>query len=226
MRVPVPLPPPRWVLDPASWPDDDAVAVGADLEPATVLGAYRAGAFPMPLDDVAPMVWWSPERRGVLRPDRLHRSRSLRRSIRRLKTRVDTAFERVVAACAAPHRDGAWISEDIRRAYVRLHGLGWAHSVETYDADDHLVGGLYGIAVGGLFAGESMFHLVPDASKVALAALVDLLDDEHVSERVVDVQWCTPHLASLGVEEVPRADYLALLPAVLDLPLPAAFAGS
>ncbi|MBA3719670.1 MAG: leucyl/phenylalanyl-tRNA--protein transferase, partial [Nocardioidaceae bacterium] len=85
---------------------------------------------------------------------------------------------------------------------------------------------LYGIAVGGLFAGESMFHLVPDASKVALAALVDLLDDEHVSERVVDVQWCTPHLASLGVEEVPRADYLALLPAVLDLPLPAAFAGS
>lgn len=226
MRVPVPLPPPRWVLDPASWPDDDAVAVGADLEPATVLSAYCTGAFPMPLDDVAPMVWWSPERRGVLRPGRLHRPRSLRRSARRFETRVDTMFERVVAACADPRREGSWISEDIRRAYVRLHGLGWAHSVETYDAGDRLVGGLYGIAVGGLFAGESMFHHVSNASKVALVALVDLLDDEHAPARLIDVQWRTPHLASLGVEEMPRADYLALLPAVLDLPLPAAFAGS
>lgn len=223
--MPVPLPAPRWGFDPASWPGDDAVAVGADLEPATVVSAYRRGAFPMPLDDVAPMVWWSPQRRGVLHPDRLRVSRSLRASLRRFETRIDTDFEAVVAACADPRRAGAWISEDIRRAYVRLHRLGWAHSVEVYDDGGRLVGGLYGLAVGGLFAGESMFHHARDASKVALAALVDQLRDEQVSRRLVDVQWRTPHLARLGADEIDRADYLARLPAVLDTPLPAAFAG-
>ncbi len=223
--MPVQLPPPRWGFDPALWPPDDAVAVGADLEPATLVSAYRAGAFPMPLDDVGPMVWWSPQRRGVLRPGGLHVSRSLRRSARRYRTRVNTAFEDVLRRCADPRRDGAWISEDIRRAYLRLHALGWAHSVETYDADGRLVGGLYGIAVGGLFAGESMFHHATDASKVALVALVGLLCDEHAERRLMDVQWRTPHLASLGVQEVGRSDYLRLLPALLDAPLPAAFAG-
>ena len=207
------------------WPPDDAVAVGADLEPATLLSAYRSGAFPMPLDDVAPMVWWSPQRRCVLAPSRLHVSRSLRRSMRRFETRIDSAFEQVVVACADPRREGAWISEDIRRAYVRLHSLGWAHSVETYDHSGQLVGGLYGIAVGGLFAGESMFHHATDASKVALAALVKTLGDEYVDQRLVDVQWYTSHLATLGVEELSRAAYLARLQRLLELPLPAAFAG-
>ena len=223
----MPLPPSRWAFDPTAWPADEAVAVGADLEPATLVSAYRAGAFPMPLDDVGPMVWWSPQRRGVLRPRGLYVSRSLRRSLRGYETRVDTAFDDVLRCCADPRRDGAWISEDIRRAYGRLHALGWAHSVETYDADGRLVGGLYGLAVGGLFAGESMFHRARDASKVALVALVGLLSsDGHAQRRLVDVQWRTPHLASLGVEEVDRADYLRLLPTLLEVPLPAAFAGA
>ncbi len=221
--VPVPLPPSRWAFDPARWPGDDAVAVGAELEPATILAAYRCGAFPMPLDDVTPMVWWSPLRRGVLVPQALHVSRSLRRSTRRYEVRVDTAFEQVIDCCADPRRDDAWVNVDIRDAYVRLHHLGWAHSVETFDAGGALVGGLYGLALGGLFAGESMFHHAADASKVALVALVELLRDRYVARRVIDVQWRTPHLATLGVQEIPRADYLARLPGLLDLPLPAAF---
>ncbi len=224
--VPTPLPPPRWGFDSASWPPDDAVALGADLEPATLLAAYRAGAFPMPLDDVAPMVWWSPMRRGVLFPARFHHSRSLARSRRRLETRVDTAFAAVVRACADPRREGAWISADIQQAYCRLHELGWAHSVETYDSGGRLVGGLYGLAVGGLFAGESMFHHATDASKAALAALVELLTDEHAARRLIDVQWRTPHLASLGVQEIDRADYLARLPDLVEAPPPTVFAGS
>ncbi len=220
----MPLPPPRWGFDPAGWPADDAVAVGADLEPATLLAAYREGLFPMPLDDVAPMVWWSPLRRGVLRPDRLHVSRSLRQAVRRYETRVDTAFADVLRACADPRRPGAWISEDMRRAYERLHALGWAHSVETYDRAGRLVGGLYGVAVGGLFAGESMYHHARDASKVALVALVELLGAGGPGRRLIDVQWQTPHLRSLGVQEVDRATYLAMLPDLVDQPLPPAFA--
>ncbi|MBA2507387.1 MAG: leucyl/phenylalanyl-tRNA--protein transferase [Nocardioidaceae bacterium] len=221
--MPLPLPPSRWSFCPERWPVDDAVAVGAELEPATVLAAYRAGAFPMPLDDVAPMVWWSPMRRGVLPLDRLRVSRSLWRSVKRYDVRVNTAFEQVLDNCADPRRDGAWISDDIRTAYLRLHGLGWAHSVEAFDATGELVGGLYGLAVGGLFAGESMFHHATDASKVALVALVAALCDEHAEQRLIDVQWQTPHLASLGVEQVPRATYLARLPGLLEVPLPAAF---
>ena len=225
--MPVPLPPPRWGFDPTGWPPDDAVAVGADLEPATLLAAYRTGLFPMPLDDVTPMVWWSPVRRGVLRPERLVVSRSLRQAVRRYETRVDTAFDQVLRACADPSRVGAWISEDVRRAYERLHALGWAHSVETWDDEGRLVGGLYGVAVGGLFAGESMFHSARDASKVALVRLVELLGDRAGgnadARRLIDVQWQTPHLASLGVEEVSRDTYLAMLPALIDAPLPRAF---
>ncbi len=219
--VPVPLPPPRWGFDPTAWPADDAVAVGADLEPATLVAAYRTGLFPMPLDDVAPMVWWSPLHRGVLRPEALQVSRSLRQAVRRFETRVDTAFDAVLRACADPRRPGAWISEDVRRAYERLHGLGWAHSVETYDRAGRLVGGLYGVAIGGLFAGESMYHHARDASKVALVALIELLQaDAEGRPRLVDVQWQTPHLSSLGVEEIDRASYLAMLPELVDQPLP------
>ena len=196
------------------------VAVGADLAPDTLLAAYRNGAFPMPLDDADAMVWWSPLRRGVLEPGRLRVNRSLRQSCRRYETTVDTAFEEVVASCADPRRPGGWINATIRAAYVELHRLGWAHSVETRTADGELVGGLYGVAVGGLFAGESMFHHRRDASKVALVALVDLLGDELVSERLIDVQWCTPHLAALGADEIDRAAYLARLRALMDLPLP------
>jgi leucyl/phenylalanyl-tRNA--protein transferase len=127
-----------------------------------------------------------------------------------------------VAACADPGRDGGWIDGRIVTAYTRLHDLGWAHSVECWQGGE-LVGGLYGVAVGGLFAGESMFHRVRDASKVALVALVDLLRDEHADRRVLDVQWPTEHLASLGVVTVPRRSYLAMLERAAGVPLPRAF---
>ncbi|HOI02811.1 MAG TPA: leucyl/phenylalanyl-tRNA--protein transferase [Dermatophilaceae bacterium] len=201
---------------------EDLVGAGADLEPATILAAYRAGAFPMGLGrhGAGPMGWWSPDPRGVLRPEDLRVSRSLRRSCARLQVTVDTAFDAVVRGCADPDREGRWITRPVTRAYTRLHALGWAHSVEVWSGDQ-LVGGLYGIAIGGLFAGESMFHRVTDASKVALVALRELITADGDPRRIIDVQWVTPHLASLGVREVPRAAYLGLLREALEAPLPA-----
>ena len=201
---------------------EDLVGAGADLEPATILAAYRAGAFPMGLGrhGAGPMGWWSPDPRGVLRPEDLRVSRSLRRSCARLQVTVDTAFDAVVRGCADPGREGRWITRPVTRAYTRLHALGWAHSVEVWSGDQ-LVGGLYGIAIGGLFAGESMFHRVTDASKVALVALRELITADGDPRRIIDVQWVTPHLASLGVREVPRAAYLGLLRETLEAPLPA-----
>ena len=163
------------------------------------------------------LVWWSPDPRGVLPLDGLRVSRSLRRSCPRFDVRVDTAFEAVVDGCADPSRSGRWITPSIRDAYVRLHRLGWAHSVEAWDGDG-LAGGLYGVAVGGLFAGESMFSRRTDASKVALVGLVDRLRDGGAS--LLDVQWVTPHLASLGAVEVTRADYLGRLAEAIALPEP------
>lgn len=191
----------------------DCVAVGADLEPSTVIEAYRHGAFPMPHDGA--LLWWSPALRGILRPEDLRVSRSLRRSARQFQLTFDTDFEAVVDACADPERPGAWIDGDIRAAYVRLHELGWAHSVETRDADGALVGGLYGLQVGRLFAGESMFHRARDASKVALVGLADLQ-----AGGLIDVQWSTNHLASLGVVTIDRADYLRRLPSFVNEPAP------
>lgn len=201
---------------------DDLVGIGADLAPGTLLAAYRHGMFPMPGEPGVPMLWWSPDPRGILPLDGLRVSRSLRGSVRRMEVRVDTAFDEVIAACADPTRDSGWIDDAVVAAYTRLHELGWAHSVETWQGEC-LVGGLYGVAIGGLFAGESMFHRVTDASKVALVGLVDLLRDEHTDRRLLDVQWRTPHLASLGVVEVARADYLRRLRDALELPLPRAF---
>ncbi|MGA8845566.1 MAG: leucyl/phenylalanyl-tRNA--protein transferase [Nocardioides sp.] len=206
--------------------DEDLVAIGADLEPGTVLSAYRRGLFPMPFEtrrgSREPMGWWSPVRRGVLGLDDLHVSRSLRRSTLDFEIRIDTAFAEVVDACADPRRPHGWIDERVRRAYGGLHALGWAHSVETW-RDGRLEGGLYGLAIGGLFAGESMFHRSRDASKVALVGLVEALRDEHAALRLIDVQWQTEHLASLGVREIARSEYLEQLGDLLALPLPAPF---
>ncbi|CAB4721012.1 MAG: leucyl/phenylalanyl-tRNA--protein transferase [Actinobacteria bacterium] len=224
--MPVEPPPSPWSFgDPERYDElDDLVGIGADLGPGTLLAAYRRGLFPMPSGTPGdPMYWFCPVQRGVLPLDGLRVSRSLRRAARDFEIRVDSAFEDVLAACADPRRDSGWIDDDIRTAYADLHRLGWAHSVEAW-RDGVLVGGLYGIAIGGLFAGESMFHHVTDASKVALLGLVDLLADEHVGRRVLDVQWRTDHLASLGVVEVARADYLRRLADALLVPLPAAFA--
>lgn len=177
----------------------------------------------MPLGRRGPPAWWCPARRGVLVPEDLRVTRSLRKSAAHLYTTVDEDFAGVLAACADSSRPGGWISREIADAYTRLHALGWAHSVEARTGDGRLVGGLYGIAVGGLFAGESMFHedspAGRDASKVALRGLCRLLTAAGPG-RLVDVQWLTPHLAGLGAVRVPRADYLARLPALLDLPLP------
>jgi leucyl/phenylalanyl-tRNA--protein transferase len=193
--------------------------VGGDLEPGTLLAAYRQGLFPMPAGRDGPMAWWSPDPRGILPLATFHRGRSLRRAVRRFEVRVDTAFREVVDACADPARPGGWITGDIRAAYNRLHELGWAHSVEAWDGEG-LAGGLYGVAVGGLFAGESMFHHRTDASKVALAGLVDLLGADGDGRRLLDVQWATTHLESLGAEEVTRAAYLQRLERALAAPPP------
>ena len=219
--MPVEPPPTAWGLpDPEAADEHGIVGIGADLEPGTVLAAYRRGLFPMPLSATGPMGWWSPDPRAVLPLGSLRVSRSLGRACGRFEIRVDSAFAEVVAACADPRRAGGWITRDIQDAYERLHRLGWAHSVEAWDGDGRLAGGLYGVAIGGLFAGESMFHRARDASKVALVALVDLLRADGVP-RLLDVQWRTDHLASLGAVEVPRGEYQERLAAALREPLPA-----
>jgi leucyl/phenylalanyl-tRNA--protein transferase len=203
--VPIEPPPTDWDLpDPSGMPDD-LVALGADLAPGTILAAYRSGLFPMRVSRGGPLGWWSPDPRGVIPLDGLHVSRSLRRSRRRFRITVDTAFETVMRACADPRRPAGWIDESFVDAYCRLHDLGWAHSIETWHGD-RLAGGVYGLAIGGLFAGESMFHHVTDASKVALVALVERL--RAGGGTLLDVQWTTPHLESLGAVDMTRRAYL------------------
>jgi leucyl/phenylalanyl-tRNA---protein transferase len=200
---------------------EDLVAVGGDLAPGTVLRAYADGVFPMGVGEggAPPLGWWCPDPRGVLPLTEFRVSRSLRASRRRFEIRLDTAFGEVVRACAAPSRPHGWITEPIATAYQRLHDLGWAHSVECW-RDGVLVGGLYGVSLRGLFAGESMFHREPDASKAALAALVALLARDGDPRRLLDVQWATPHLVRLGVVELARADYLARLRVAMTCPEP------
>jgi len=224
--VPVEPPPSRWALPSAANAGNAEIAgVGADLAPGTLLAAYRQGLFPMRLQargpiGLGPLGWWSPDPRGVLPLDGLLVSRSLRRSTRRFEIRVDTEFEAVMRGCADPRRPHGWIDRKFITAYTALHELGWAHSVETWQVDgnahDTLVGGLYGVSVGGLFAAESKFHRVTDASKVAVVALVDLL--RAGGGVLLDVQWTTPHLASLGAMDVSRTRYLELLAGAIARP--------
>jgi leucyl/phenylalanyl-tRNA--protein transferase len=192
------------------------VAIGGDLEPGTLLAAYRAGLFPMPVGRRHRIGWWSPDPRAILPVDGMHVSRSLRRRIGRFTVTVDVAFEQVMRGCADPRRPHGWITGDFISAYVQLHELGWAHSVEVW-SDGELAGGVYGVGIGAFFAGESMFHRVTDASKVALVALTDLLARSPGS--VIDVQWLTPHLASLGAIEIPRTDYLDLIRSAMSVPV-------
>jgi leucyl/phenylalanyl-tRNA--protein transferase len=221
MRVPGPS---RWRFpDPATAGEDGLVGVGADLEPATLLDAYRQGIFPWPHPG-APLPWFSPDPRGVIPLDGVAVARSLRVRLRRCgwETTVDRAFAAVIDACADRPRpggvrgEGTWITPPMRTAYRRLHELGHAHSLEVWDGDE-LVGGLYGIGVGGVFTGESMFHVATDASKVALVDLVARL--VQAGGRLIDVQVVTPHLASLGARDLSRAEFLALLARVRDVPV-------
>ena len=212
--------PTRWELPDPRAAADELVGFGADLEPATLLTAYRSGLFPMRLEEHGPLGWWSPDPRGVVPLRGLHTARSLRRSARRFEVTVDTAFVSVVRGCADPGRPHGWIDEEFVAAYSRLHALGWAHSIEIWGPrgtdSPMLAGGLYGVAIGGLFAGESMFHRARDASKVALVALIDRL--QQGGGVLFDVQWCTPHLATLGAVEMPRARYLDLLEDAVNRP--------
>ena len=212
-RLPVNPPPSRWVLpSPQSADPDGIVGIGGDLEPGTLLAAYRRGLFPMPYGRKG-IVWFSPDPRAVLPLDGLRITKSLRRSTRRYTVTRDTAFTEVMVRCGDPRRAGAWINRAFVEAYSRLHQLGWAHSFEARDDEGRLVGGLYGVRIGGFFAGESMFHHATDASKVALVELVDWLNDTEA--QLLDVQWPTPHLTSLGVITVTRDDYLQRLSAAV-----------
>ena len=180
------------------------VGVGADLEPGTLLAAYRQGLFPMPFRKQQ-IGWWSPDPRGILPLNGLIVSRSLRASQRQFQIRIDTAFTEVMRRCGDPARPHGWINDEFIEAYTRLHELGWAHSIETW-RDDELVGGLYGVRIRGLFAGESKFHTVTDASKVAVVATVEWL--RSIGGTLFDVQWRTDHLATLGAVEISRDHYL------------------
>ena len=191
------------------------LAVGGDLLPDRILDAYRRGIFPWGTVDGQPL-WYSPDPRMVLFPDEFLLTRSLRKTLRAgtFEVRFDSDFPGVMAACASTPRDGqdgTWITPEMLHAYTRLHELGWAHSVETY-ADGVLVGGLYGMAIGRMFYGESMFSRRSDASKVAFAHLIEFLVTHQFG--MIDCQMYTDHLASLGGREIPRAEFLVRLSAL------------
>ncbi len=185
------------------------------IDPELLLRAYALGWFPMGTGRRHRIEWFSPDPRGILPLESFHTPARLSRVVRqgRFAITIDTAFEQVMRACAA--RDETWITEDIVDSYVSLHRLGFAHAVEVWQ-DDALVGGLYGVALGGAFFGESMFHSVTDASRVALVALVERLRARGFV--LLDTQWLTPHLAQFGGIEIPRADYLERLSVALTLP--------
>jgi leucyl/phenylalanyl-tRNA--protein transferase len=216
-----PLPDPEQALDdPAG-----LLAAGLDLGPERLLEAYSRGIFPW-FSEGQPVLWWSPDPRMVLQTDRFKASRSLRQTVRRRAgtgrwtVRLDTAFEAVMRACAAPRRTGTgtWISEPMVAAYGSLHRMGWAHSVEIWDDAEQLIGGLYGVAIGRMFFGESMFARETDASKVALFALVRTL--QALNFPMIDCQQSTSHLASLGAGEIKRAEFLRTLAGLVQQPGP------
>lgn len=193
--------------DPRTADENGIVAYGGDLSPSRLLLAYRSGIFPW-YSEGDPILWWSPDPRFVLYPDGFIERRSLRKKRKQFEITFDRAFASVIRACASvprPGQDGTWLQPEMIEAYTVLHQMGHAHSVEAW-REGRLVGGLYGVAVGGVFSGESMFSLVSDASKAALAALV-----EHLKERgfsMIDAQVPTEHLARLGAVEIPRERFL------------------
>jgi leucyl/phenylalanyl-tRNA--protein transferase len=184
---------------------DGLVAIGGDLTVGRLLAGYRAGVFPW-YDDDTPILWWSPDPRGIIEIDGLHISRRLARTVRSCKFRctINCDFEGVLRGCA-DREEGTWITKEMHRAYLRLHKAGHAHSVEVWNAD-RLVGGLYGVALGGFFSGESMFHRERDASKVALVSLFDRLRQRGFE--LFDAQIVNEHTLSMGAIEVSRVEYL------------------
>ena len=205
--------------DPRRSEPDGLLAVGGDLSPERLLAAYAAGIFPWYGPD-SPILWWSPDPRLVLEPARLHVPRSLARARRRAPYRItaDTGFDRVIGACAEagrPDQEGTWITPAMVRAYRQLHALGFAHSFEAWEGEA-LVGGLYGVSLGAVFFGESMFATRPDASKLAFVESVEWLAARGV--QVIDCQVRTEHLARFGAEDWPRERFLAALAVALEAP--------
>ena len=200
--------------------EDGLIGVGGGLSPARVMDAYRHGIFPWPVESQAPMLWWSPDPRAIFELDQLRFSRRLQRTCRsqRFTVTVNRDFAAVVHGCATSgdRLNETWLTDDMIEAYTRLHQLGHAHSVEVW-ADGQLAGGVYGIGIAGMFAAESMFHVVRDASKVSLVHLV-----AHLRERgytLFDIQQLTDHTASLGAIEIPRDEYLRRLATALASPV-------
>jgi leucyl/phenylalanyl-tRNA---protein transferase len=196
------------------------VGIGGSLSPEWLLDAYRHGIFPWPCQDFEPVLWWSPDPRAVLEFEQFHLSRRMQRTLRsgKFTYTLDTSFREVITNCgsAPSRRGGTWLTPEMIAAYCRMQELGWAHSVETW-LDGNLVGGTYGLAIGGLFAAESMFSLVSDASKAALAHLVSHLREHGYT--LLDIQQLTTHTASLGATEIPRREYLRRVRAAVDLPV-------
>ncbi|MBU6348354.1 MAG: leucyl/phenylalanyl-tRNA--protein transferase [Actinomycetales bacterium] len=205
----------------ATNPDSPVVLTkfGISYHPDVLLAAYHRGLFPMPMQigkyDTG-IGWWSPAIRAIFQPDQIRITRSLRKSLKKFTVTFDQAFEKVVVHCGNPERDQGWIDADVVQGFTNLHRLGHAHSVEVWNSGGELVGGLYGVEFGGVFAGESMFHLETDASKVALVHLAEKLTDGH--QRIIDTQWLTDHLQSLGAVTLPRAQYCDLVVSLLTTP--------
>jgi leucyl/phenylalanyl-tRNA--protein transferase len=192
----------------------DVIAVGTDFRPGTLLTAYRMGIFPWPQASRAGdelVAWFSPDPRALLSLGELHWSRSLRRTLRHhpFRITVDAAFRDVMIACGKEREEGTWITPDVIAGYTQLNELGWAHSLEVWRGHNELVGGIYGVAIGGSFAAESMFHRVTDASKIAFATLAERLREG--GYQIFDAQVMNPHLESLGCVPVRRSEYLERL---------------
>jgi leucyl/phenylalanyl-tRNA--protein transferase len=198
------------------WPK--LTTFGTNWNSETLLAAYRVGLFPMPYEidgQESAIGWWSPQPRAIFHPGEIHVSRSLRVAQRKFRVTIDRDFEGVIRACGNPSRVSGWINEDVIFAFVALHNLGVAHSIEVLDQNDQLAGGLYGLELGGIFAGESMFHIAKDASKVALAHLGELLNDGN--GRVIDTEWMTSHLESMGAKPIDRREYCQNIPRLLEI---------
>jgi leucyl/phenylalanyl-tRNA--protein transferase len=216
--MPTPLDASVWDFPtPEQMPKDDLVTLGADLKPETLIDSYKHGIFPMHLqiENKREIGWWSPQQRGILPLDKINISSSLKKSMKKYFVTFDQDFDAVIEGCGDDKRPKGWINKDIKIAYKKLFDLGYVHSVEVWNKKDELVGGLYGVEVNGLFAGESMFHKETDASKTAMVYLVNQLK-EAGGERIFDVQWQTPHLKSMGVIKISRAKYISLLPEVMN----------
>ena len=216
--MPTPLDASVWDFPaPEQMPKDDLVTLGADLKPETLIDSYKHGIFPMhiQIENKREIGWWSPQKRGILPLNKINVSSSLKKSMKKYFVTFDQDFDAVIEGCGDDKRPKGWINKDIKTAYKKLFDLGYVHSVEVWNKKDELVGGLYGVEVNGLFAGESMFHKQTDASKTAMVYLVNQLR-EAGGERIFDVQWQTPHLKSMGVVKISRAKYISLLPEVMN----------